>query len=98
MLIPYTPTCSRRSAALATYAENRDCPGNSLSAGDEGRSLPNSRARKLTEPFQPPEQRYEEDNVFGTPTGNRIDVNKGDPRRPASRRRVACSADQSPSD
>jgi hypothetical protein len=55
--------------------------------------LPNSRARKLTEPFQPPEQRYEEDNVFGTPTGNRIDVNKGDPRR-----RVACSADQSPSD
>jgi hypothetical protein len=64
-----------------------------LSAGDEGRSLPNSRARKLTEPFQPPEQRYEEDNVFGTPTGNRIDVNKGDPRR-----RVACSADQSPSD
>jgi hypothetical protein len=45
--------------------------------------------------FQPPEQKHEEDNVFGTPTGNRIDVNKGDPRRPASRRRVACSADQS---
>src|ERR1700733_448361 len=53
MPIPYAPTCSRRSAALATYAENRDCPrcpSNSLSAGDEGRSLPNSRARKLTEP------------------------------------------------
>src|ERR1700733_8629485 len=57
MPIPYAPTCSRRSAALATYAENRDCPrcpGNSLSAGDEGRSLPNSRARKLTEPVGSP--------------------------------------------
>ena len=54
MPIPYASTCSRRSAALATYAENRDCPrcpGNSLSADDEGRSLPNSRARKLTEPI-----------------------------------------------
>src|ERR1700733_1588972 len=54
MPIPYAPTCSRCSAALATYAENRDCPrcpGNSLSAGDEGRSLSNSRARKLTEPL-----------------------------------------------
>jgi hypothetical protein len=28
---------------------------------------------------------YEEHNVFGTPTGNRIDVNKGDPMPPAPR-------------
>ena len=55
MPIPYAATCSRRSAALATYAENRDCPrcpGNSLSPGVDGRNLPNSAARKLTEPGQ----------------------------------------------
>jgi integrase len=43
MPIPYAPTCARRSAALATYAENRDClrcPDNSLSVADEGRNLP----------------------------------------------------------
>jgi hypothetical protein len=44
---------------------------------------------------------YEEHNVFGTPTGNRADVNNGDPVPPAPRgftwRRVEYSADQSPS-
>jgi hypothetical protein len=41
---------------------------------------------------------YREHNVFGTPTGNRIIVNNGDPMPPAprgfTRRRVECSADQ----
>ena len=53
MPIPYASTCSRRSAALAAHAENRDCPrcpGDSLSPGVDGRNLPNSTARKLTEP------------------------------------------------
>ena len=56
MPIPYAPTCSRRSAALVAYAENRDCPRcprDSLSPGVDGRNLPNSRARKLTEPAGP---------------------------------------------
>jgi hypothetical protein len=68
------------AAVLPTYAENRDCPscpGNSLSAGDEGRSLPNSRARKLTEPVadgpsngalcvsRPPRQMAEADLALG---------------------------------
>jgi hypothetical protein len=47
------PTCSRRTAALAVYAANRDCPrcpGNSLSASLDGENLPNSTARELTEP------------------------------------------------
>ena len=46
----HVPAAERRWRHMR---ENRDCPrcpGNSLSAGDEGRSLPNSRARKLTEP------------------------------------------------
>jgi len=42
---------------------------------------------------------YKEHNVFGTPTGNRIDVTKGDLMPPAPRgftwRRVACPAGQS---
>jgi hypothetical protein len=62
MLIPNAGTCSRRSAALATYAENRDCPrcpGNSLSAGDEGRSLPNSTARNLTEPARTADAKWQ---------------------------------------
>ena len=41
---------------------------------------------------------YSEHNVFGTPTGNWIDVNNGDPMPPApvgfTWRRVECSADQ----
>jgi hypothetical protein len=40
---------------------------------------------------------YEEHNVFGTPTGNRVDVNKGDPMPPAARaftwRRVTLPSD-----
>src|SRR3984885_1661709 len=76
MPIPYAPTCSRRSAALATYAENRDCPrcpGNSLSAGDEGRSLPNSRARKLTEPSEAARgrERQAEETAGGSHAGQR---------------------------
>jgi hypothetical protein len=40
---------------------------------------------------------YEEHNVFGTRTGNRVDVNEGDPMPPAARgftwRRVQSSSD-----
>jgi hypothetical protein len=40
---------------------------------------------------------YEEHNVFGTPTGNRVDVNKGDLMPPAARcftwRRVTLPSD-----
>ena len=44
MPVPNAPTCSRRCAARAAYAQDRDrpqCPGDSLSAGGDGRSLPN---------------------------------------------------------
>ena len=44
MPVPNAPTCSRRCATRAAYAQDRDrpqCPGDSLSAGGDGRSLPN---------------------------------------------------------
>jgi len=55
--IQNAPTCSRRGAALAVYAKSRDCPrcpGNRLNAGVDGDNVPNSTARKLTEPVQWP--------------------------------------------
>ena len=45
MPIPNAGTCSRRSAALVAYAENRDCPrcpGDNLSAGEDGREFAKS--------------------------------------------------------
>jgi len=51
--IPYAPTCSRGNAALAAHAQSRDSarhPGDGLSARQDGRTVVDQQARKLTQP------------------------------------------------
>src|ERR1700751_3674166 len=50
--VPHAPTCSRGNAALAAHAQSRDSarhPGDGLSARQDGRSVVDQQARKLTQ-------------------------------------------------
>src|SRR5215471_21791540 len=60
--VPHAPTCSRGNAALAAHAQSRDSarhPGDGLRARQDGRTVADQQARKLTQPAESPSRRAE---------------------------------------
>ena len=89
------PICANMfppQAATGGYAENRDCPrcpGNSLSAGDEGRNLPNSRAQATQNPSEAARrrERQAEEVAGGSHAGQRCFEGTSTSRRSGDARR-----------